>query len=181
VETNFYTCLADRLQSAEDRFISRCMREAGVILADTAESDGRQRFIGISASEIATTNPWETRSWMTGMYELWNKEGHGRRWGRNVTSTYLVSFHKIHGVQKMKRLHAILYDLYPRGSTLGDYLAFNITQKGPLIDGKRPNIKCSGHYTFDFTTTFRLAWRAAALIFILNAGGIRGGGSEEYG
>lgn len=166
VENNFKTCLADQVVSAEDRFISRCMRDAGVILADTADSDGRQRFIGISADTLAVENPWETRSWMLGMYEHWNKQGHGRRWGRNVTSTGLVSFHKIAGKQKMKRLHAILYDSCPRGSVLGAYLVFNSTKNQLLIQERGGEMTSHGQHVHDLNSSFEWLWRGAGLIFI---------------
>ena len=166
VEFNLKTCLADQLKSAEDRFISRCMRDAGVILADTADIEGRQRFVGVPANTIATENPWETRSWMLGMYEHWNKQGHGQRWGRNVTSTGVVSFHKIVGRQNMKRLHAILYNSCPRGSILGEYLALNITNKRPLILREGRKTTFGSQHVYDFTSSFEWLWRFAGMIFL---------------
>ena len=166
VENNLKTCLADQLKSAEDRFISRCMREAGVILADTADVEGRQRFVGVPANTIATENPWETKSWMLGMYEHWNKQGHGQRWGRNVTSTGVVSFHKIVGRQNMKRLHAILYNSCPRGSILGEYLALNITNKRPLILREGRKTTFGSQHVYDFTSSFEWLWRFAGMIFL---------------
>ena len=119
-EKGLLTCEADALVSAEDRYISLCMRSLGVELVDTADSEGRQRFQGLTADWIASENPWETKSWLLGLYSVWQDEGHGRRWGKNVTSPQSVSFHALKTPVLIRRHHAVLYKSCPPGTALGD-------------------------------------------------------------
>jgi hypothetical protein len=122
-EKALLTCDTDMLVSAEDYHLSWCMRQIGVELVDTADELHRQRFIGIDANWQATENPWETNSWLLNFYDLWDSQGHGKRWGKNGTSTQAVSFHNLKTPEKMKRHHAVLYKSCAQGTALGDAFA----------------------------------------------------------
>ena len=123
VEEAFPVCFPELIVSSEDYHISLCSKQAGVELIDTADAVGRQRFIGVDSNWVATENPWETKSWSHVSYALWDEQGHGKRWGENVTSTQAVSFHNLKKPWKIKRHHAVLYKSCPLGTALGDGLA----------------------------------------------------------
>ena len=113
VEKAFPTCFPEKIVSSEDFHISLCSKEIGVELIDTADALGRQRFLGIDPNWVATENPWETKSWLLVHYSLWEQQGHGKRWGKNMTSSQAVSFHNLKNPKRMKRIHAVLYKSCP--------------------------------------------------------------------
>lgn len=124
------TCRNEEIASAEDRYISNCIASTKLIhRVDTADVEHRQRFLGVPPNLVASLNPYQEKHWSKTLYELWSiQDGHGRRWGTNLTSSQSVSFHKIiarHTTTVMKRAHSILYNSCPPGTVLYDTMNTN--------------------------------------------------------
>jgi glycoprotein-N-acetylgalactosamine 3-beta-galactosyltransferase len=139
VEDALPTCRVHMRVSYEDRLVSQCLREIGIIGGDTRDSEtGEQLYHDCGPAHLYTFRSttgrgsfhakaaayWETLSFPN------SSEKVGPKHGLDAAGTYSVTFHDIYHPLYVARLHSILYPATcpatsPLGRALFSHSRFN--------------------------------------------------------
>lgn len=135
IEKALPNCYADATFTADDRLMSLCLEDIGILGDDTADSEGKQRFHTMDPEYVVNFNG--DRGFFKRLYEYWGIK-HGLKVGADIVSNQTISFHYLNTPYKMKRHHAMLYRSCPLGSKLSNSVVeletfallkkFNITE-----------------------------------------------------
>ena len=112
-------CYINSEFSAEDRLMSNCLRNVGIIGNNTVDEFGKQRFHIMDSEFIASYDG--KHGYFSNLYDYWGIHN-GFKAHADIVSSQSVSFHFLHFPIKMKRHHAILYRSCPQDSLLGSSL-----------------------------------------------------------
>lgn len=133
VDEAFPTCRPKWASHNEAQKISECMRQVGVLPADTRDFDtGEQQYHHLDPQGVYNIGN-HTRPYDVKLFRYWASLKHpshptkqvGPRTGLEAAGRYSVSFHEIKTPLLMLRLHAILYRTCSITSSLGKMLALN--------------------------------------------------------
>jgi hypothetical protein len=119
-------CFPSLRSPAEDRFVSRCFTNIGIMASDAADQEGAQRFHSVDGSallQLHKVRGHKTIQYWNATRNLWEKQGHGRKIGIDLASMWSISFHFLRYPSFMKRHHAIMYRSCPMDTMLGQQLA----------------------------------------------------------
>ena len=111
-------CLVHAKMSSEDRFVGKCMRQAGVPLYSAIDATGRDYFHGLDPGGIARDTG--NRRDMDVIKTMQNGD---YRHGVDIVSSQSVSLHILRTAERMKRMHAILFRSCPIGTAVGNALS----------------------------------------------------------
>jgi hypothetical protein len=148
VEESLTTCHATSRVSYEDRLMSKCLRELGIIGQDTRDqSTGEQQYHDTTPADLYATSPASSSgrraSYHARMSKYWQGLEHpqhlaqqendsspktnpavGPKYGLDAAATYSVSFHDLYTPNFVARIHALVYrDSCPSHTPLGRALA----------------------------------------------------------
>jgi hypothetical protein len=148
VEESLTTCHATYRVSYEDRLMSKCLRELGIIGQDTRDqSTGEQQYHDTTPTDLYVTSPASSSgrraSYHARMSKYWQGLEHpqdsaqkendsppttnpavGPKYGLDAAATYSVSFHDLYTPNYVARIHALVYrDSCPSHTPLGRALA----------------------------------------------------------
>ena len=130
VNDAFPTCYADTRSSKEDVFTSKCLRSINILVNQTLDNQGKQRYLDGGFADI---RPRYNRSIPLNKEKLtWRQKVHKWRTvklgynmgvGKDVGSVSAVAFHGMDGSTRLKdddlrHLDAIIYNQCPKGTLL---------------------------------------------------------------
>ncbi|GKY94310.1 hypothetical protein MPSEU_000396800 [Mayamaea pseudoterrestris] len=115
-------CHGTSMIAVEDRFVGKCLNNAGIKIIDSANNEThQQRFFDLSPAWVAGQNE-NGNEFIKRCYKTWAEDyGHGWKYGMDLISEQSVVFHRMN-VRLLKRFAAILYKSCPVGTVLGDTL-----------------------------------------------------------
>jgi hypothetical protein len=111
----FPTCLVHARQSAEDRFVSKCLQAVKILPLDTADALGQQRFNCMDSVFIGSFKG--NHGYFKQIYLDWGAR-YGFKTGVDLVSEQSISFHVLRTPDRMRRHHAILYESCPANTVL---------------------------------------------------------------
>ena len=110
-------CQNTTIVSAEDRFLSNCMRTVGIQCEHGNDNNGRQIFTGMDPQFMATFRG--DRGYFKTVYEYWGKISGTFRWGEDLVSEDSIGFHNLRYPAFLLRIYAIFHpDACPNDSVL---------------------------------------------------------------
>jgi glycoprotein-N-acetylgalactosamine 3-beta-galactosyltransferase len=113
----FPNCHAQKIISAEDRFVAECFKSMQIVPLHTVDAQGRQRFLGMPPKFIARFQG--KRGLFKSIYAQWGRK-YGWKTGADLVSESSITFHVFRSHVLMKRQHAIIYNSCPVGTVLHD-------------------------------------------------------------
>lgn len=116
-------CRATAIGSAEDRFLSHCLRGIGILCGNTVDAKGQQRFLGMDPNFSATYKG--DRGYFKRVYEWWGQTNGGFKCGIDIGSEQMTGFHNLRYPAFMHRIYALQFaGTCPSNSTVGQTLNF---------------------------------------------------------
>jgi hypothetical protein len=109
--------------SAEDRFLGKCLKHAGVLVQDTADARGQQRFIGYDPNLMGKTDG--ILPFFRNTFQLWIADHPRTSMGPGLISEQAFGLHWIKTPDSLRHIHAILYRTCPADSVVGKFVLAN--------------------------------------------------------
>jgi hypothetical protein len=116
-------CLEYHEDSAEDRFLGKCLKHAGVLVQDTADARGQQRFIGYDPNLMAKTDGM--LPFFRNTFQMWIADHPRTSMGPGLISEQAFGLHWIKTPDSLRHIHAILYRTCPDDTVVGKFVLAN--------------------------------------------------------
>lgn len=123
------TCKADLQNAAEDRIISFCFKQVGILPGETRDLvTGEQMFHSKSPKQVYTAHANPARGGFPEHKAYWEQQPHpslpnqtvGVKDGLDAAAAYSVAFHNLKTPLYIARVHAILYGTCPKETKLAE-------------------------------------------------------------
>ena len=97
------------MHPAEDRYMSRCMKDKlGIECRNTMDEKGQQRFLGMDASFVGKYDG-KSDSFFQTVYEFWAEESGKFKVGSELVSEQATGFHWLRNQYHVMRYHALFH------------------------------------------------------------------------
>jgi hypothetical protein len=109
--------------SAEDRYLGMCYKTIGVLVQDTADARGQQRFIGYEPNIMGKTDGMA--KFFRRLFQLWIDDHPRTSMGQGLISEQAFGLHWFKTPELLHHVHAILYRTCPADSVVGKFVLAN--------------------------------------------------------
>jgi hypothetical protein len=113
-------CLEYDEVSAEDRYLGKCLKHVGVLVQDTADARGQQRFIGYEPNLMGKTDGM--MPFFRNLFQLWIDDHPRTSMGQGLISEQAFGLHWFKTPELLHHVHAILYRTCPDDTVVGKFV-----------------------------------------------------------